>query len=189
MKPSSNRFQSINYLKNNFAGVILPLLFIALAIVLRLLPHPPNFTPLAAIALFGGTYLSRRWAVLIVLSAMLISDYFIGFHSTMPYVYGSFLLIILLGYRLRDHITPLAVFGSSIAGSLIFFIVTNFGAWLNMGMYPKTASGLLDAYVMGIPFYRNTLIGDVFYATMFFGCYELTKYVIKRRLVWQKTSN
>lgn len=169
-------------------------LFITLGIIARLLPHPANFTPLAAIALFAGTYLGRRSSIFVVIAAMLISDYFLGFHSTMPYVYGSFLVIILLGTWLKNHFSAWSILGASVAGSLLFFLVTNFGAWLHMPLYPKTFTGLMEAYAMGIPFYRgvpadqafmflrNTLLGDLFYAGVFFGVYEAVKTTSARYL-------
>ncbi len=150
-----------------------PLIIIGIAVVLRLLPHPPNFAPIGAMALFGGAYLNKKYALIVPLVAMFFSDFFLGFHSTIPFVYGSFLLTGLIGLWLRHHRTIQNIIGASCISSLLFFIITNFGVWLVGNMYPKTISGLLECYIAAIPFFRNTIIGDLFYAGVFFGSYAL----------------
>ncbi|MEK6565109.1 MAG: DUF6580 family putative transport protein [Bacteroidota bacterium] len=141
----------------------------------RLIPHPPNFTPLAAMALAGGVYLDKRFALLVPLLALLLTDAIIGFHNLMAFVYGSFLAIGLLGFWLRSHKKPVLVFGSALASSVLFFIVTNFGVWAMDGatLYPKTLAGLIECYTLAIPFFRNTLFGDVLYTGLLFGIFEL----------------
>lgn len=157
----------------NIRNLILPVVIILTAVSMRLLPHPANFAPIAAMALFGGTYLSKRYAVLIPISAMIISDFFLGFHATMPYVYASFLISVLIGMWIRNHKSAKNVITGTLASSILFFIITNFGVWLVGGLYPKTLQGALECYVLAIPFFRNTLAGDLFYATVFFGGFEL----------------
>lgn len=153
--------------------LINPLLIIAIAVGLRLLPHLPNIAPIGAMALFGGAYLNKKYALIIPLIAMFISDIFLGFHSTMLYVYGSFLLIGFMGIWLSQRKSIGIIAGASLVSSLVFFIITNFGVWISGGLYPKTLSGLIECYVYALPFFRNTILGDLFYVGIFFGSYEL----------------
>lgn len=164
----------INHTDQTLQHQIVVVVFILLGIIARILPHPANFTPIAAIALFSGTKLKYKWALIIPFLTMLISDYFIGFHNTMLYVYGSFGLIVILGLLLKKHYSASSIALSSLTGSILFYIITNFGVWLQSGMYPHTTYGLIHCYYMAIPFFRNTLLGDIIYATAIFGAYELT---------------
>ncbi len=150
----------------------------------RLLPHPPNFTPIAAIALSSAVYLDKRYAFIIPLTAMLISDAIIGFHDGMVWVYGSFVLIGLIGLWLRSHKSPLPILGAALVSSVLFFIITNFGVWLMGTMYPKTAEGLLACYIAAIPFFQNTLVGDVAYTAALFGLFELGAYWLRREIIF-----
>ena len=146
---------------------------IAFAVILRLLPHPANFAPIAALALFGGVYLDKKYAFIIPLVAMFIADIFLGFHNTMVFVYGSFLLTGLIGLWVKSHKSFATIAGAALTSSLLFFIITNFGVWFMGNMYPKTVSGLFACYSAAIPFFRNTVLGDLFYTGIFFGSYEL----------------
>lgn len=149
---------------------------ILLAALSRLIPHPPNVAPITALALFGGVYLDRKHTFVVPLAAMLVSDYFIGFHSGMLWVYGSFVAIGFVGLWLREHQGYMATFVASVVGSVLFFIVTNFAVWMSSNvMYPPTPAGLIECYVAGIPFFRNTLLGDLFYVGSLFGISELAK--------------
>lgn len=151
-------------------------LLIFFAVFSRLLPHPPNVAPITAIALFSSVYLDKKYAFIIPVAAMLISDYFIGFHENIIFVYGSFIIISIIGVWLRRHRSIMTTLGASVAGSIIFFMVTNFGVWIMPdSMYQTDLSGLLNCYVAAIPFFRNTLIGDLFYVNAIFGLYELMK--------------
>jgi hypothetical protein len=137
-----------------------------------------NFTPLGAIFLFSGAYFSdKKFSFIVPMVAMFITDLFVGFHSTMPFVYGAFAISILIGFQLRNVKEPKAIkiVGASLLGSVLFFLITNFGAWLAIDFYPKTIDGLSLAYVEGIPFFRNTIVGDLFYSSVFFGAFELAK--------------
>lgn len=163
-------------------GIISPFLIIFFAVILRLIPHPPNFAPIAAMALFGGAYLDKKYALIVPLLAMFISDIFLGFHSTMPFVYGSFLLTGLIGIWLRQHLTIANVFLGTLVSSILFFVITNFGVWLVGSIYEKTFEGLIQAYLYAIPFFRNTIVGDFFYTGLFFGSYELFLNLIKRQV-------
>ena len=115
---------------------------ILVAAALRLVPHWPNFTPIGAMALFGGAYFGRRvLAFAAPLGALLVSDLILGFHAGMPFVYGSVALIVLLGWAIARRITPVTVAAAAVASSVLFFAVTNFGTWLSSGMYPPTLAG------------------------------------------------
>lgn len=150
-------------------------LLILTAVVLRLVPHVPNFAPVAALALFGGAYLKKKWAIILPILAMLISDYFIGFYSwkVMLSVYLSFVLVGLIGLLVRRHKTLLTVIGGTLAGSVLFYLITNFAVWAFGAMYPHNFGGLIASYVAAIPFFRGTLLGDFFYVGLLFGSYEL----------------
>src|SRR5258706_1851062 len=160
-------------ISNIFQKLLNPFIIIIFAVVLRLLPHPPNVAPIAAMALFGGAYLNKRYAIIVPLVAMFISDIFLGLHDTMIFVYGSFFLIGLIGLWLRTHKRFKFVIAASLFSSILFFIVTNFGVWMMGSIYPQTFVGLISCYTLAIPFFRNTVIGDLFYVGVFFGGYEL----------------
>ncbi len=138
----------------------------------RLIPHPMNFAPITAIALFGGIYFDRRVAPLLPLTALMISDYFLGFYSGIVWVYGAFLLVTLLGMSVARKKSLVTIAGSTVAGSLLFFVVTNFGVWQSGMLYPMTMSGFIECYAAAIPFFRNAIAGDLFYVTVLFGSYE-----------------
>ncbi|MCI0705924.1 MAG: hypothetical protein L0Y80_00380 [Ignavibacteriae bacterium] len=141
----------------------------------RLIPHPFNFTPIAAMALSSAVYLDKKYAFIIPLAAMLVSDAILGFHSGMIWVYGCFALIALMGLWLRSHKKPLFVAGAALTSSVLFFVVTNFAVWF-MGsgaLYPKTWEGLVACYVAAIPFFQNTVAGDLLYTGALFGLFEL----------------
>jgi hypothetical protein len=149
------------------------LLLAALAVFSRLIPHPANFTPIAALALFGGVYFDKKYAFILPLAVLLVSDAIIGFYDGIAWVYGSFLIIGLLGLWLRKHKTLGSTAVATVAGSAIFFVLTNFGYWLSGTLYPLTPAGLASCYVAAIPFVRNTLAGDLFYVAILFGITEL----------------
>ena len=145
------------------------------AVMMRLIPHWPNFTPVAAIALFGGAYISRKsLAFLLPVAAMLISDLFLGFHSTMIAVYLGMIITVMIGITLRNRVKAGNVVIASLVSSVIFFLITNFASWMS-GMMPYSLdfSGLMQAYIAGIPFFNNGLLGDLFYSTVFFGGFYL----------------
>lgn len=146
------------------------------AAALRLVPHPANFDAIGALALFGGAHLSdRRSAFLIPLAALFLSDALIGFHAQMPLVYGVFALMVWSGMSLRERRTPLPVAGMAVAASILFFVVTNFGVWAFDGLYPMTFQGLVTCYVAAIPFFANTLAGNLFYSAVLFGGFALAE--------------
>jgi hypothetical protein len=141
------------------------------AATLRIVPHPMNFAPIGALALFGAAYFSNKRAAMIVpLLSLIAGDTFIGFHRLVPYVYGSFLVSVIIGFWLRQKKSAPRVGVATLAGAIQFFLITNFGVWTtSIGTYPKSASGLAVCYVAGIPFFWNTLAGDAFYTALLFG--------------------
>jgi hypothetical protein len=146
------------------------------AAVSRLIPHPPNFTPIAALALFGGAnFASKRAAFLVSLAGLFLSDLVIGFYAITPVVYGGFGLITCLGFWLRRRQTVLRLAIATCGGATLFFALTNFGVWLMGGLYPKTWSGLADCFVAAIPFFRNMLLSDVLYSALLFGGFALAE--------------
>lgn len=160
-----------------------PLLMIIVGILMRLVPHPPNVAPITAMALFGGVYLPKRYAFILPITALLLSDLIIGFYGAgMLFVYGSFVLIGVVGLWLKDKKSVPAVAGVSLFSSVLFYLVTNFGVWLTTTMYTKDISGLMDSYIMALPFFRSTLAGDLLYTGLFFGAYELARYLAKQYL-------
>ena len=139
----------------------------------RLIPHPSNFTPIIAIGLFSGAYLKdRRLALIIPLTAMIFTDAFLGFHITMVWVYGSLILIPMMGILLQNQTTMKNCAVATLAGSLLFFLLTNFGVWIITGFYEKSIAGLITCYSMALPFFHNTLAGSIIYSAVMFGGYE-----------------
>lgn len=160
----------------NKTKLLIVLAIIGVAALLRFLPHPPNFVPLTAIALFAGAYITdKRLAFLIPIGAMFISDAILGFHNTMIFVYASLIAMVGIGMLLqnRKRVVPVAI--ATLSGAILFFIVTNFGVWAMGTMYPKTIDGLIACYVAAIPFFRNALTGDIVYVTLLFGSYALAR--------------
>jgi hypothetical protein len=170
----------------NFLVALILILFAAFS---RLIPHPANFTPIAAIALFSGVYLGKKYFLIVPVAAMLIGDIFLGFHPMMIWVYGSFAVIALIGLWLKSHKSVGYIFGTTVVSSIIFFIITNFGVWLS-GFYEYSFRGFAECYTMAIPFFRNSIAGDLIYVTAMFGIYELVKkYALSPGLVKEKAEN
>lgn len=156
---------------------------IVLAAGSRLLPHPPNFVPVGAMALFGAAALPKKWlAVAVPLVAFYLSDlvlnnvvygqYYEGFYlGVSPWVYGGLMLMILLGMGvLRSRsFSWLRVGGAAVGATLVFFLVTNFGVWAGGLMYPKTAAGLMAAFAAGLPFLVSSLLANLLFSGLLFG--------------------
>lgn len=154
----------------------LPIIFalIAVAVMSRLLPHPQNFSPVMAIALFSGVLLGKKWYAWVVpMAIMVISDCFLGFSDVTWSVYLSFALIIGMGMMMKK-VSLLNVFANSLLGALLFFVITNFACWLP-GWYGYTWQGLMDCYVAAIPYFRMTVLSSVVYGVAFWGLYELAR--------------
>ena len=140
----------------------------------RLLPHWPNVSPVAAIALFGGAYFAdRRIAFIIPFVALFLSDLVIGLHNSMIFVYAGFALTVMIGFWLKSRLTITNTAFAVLASSVLFFLLTNLGAWMTSAIYVKSAEGLMQAYVAGIPFFQNSLLGNGVYAVVIFGGYYL----------------
>jgi len=157
------------------------------AALARIVPHAPNFTPVAALALFGGvSFDNKRMALLVPLAGLFLSDLVLGFYAVTPVVYASFALIAGLGIwvRSRQSLGLLAL--ATIAGAVLFFGLTNLGVWALGGWYPKNWAGLVDCYLAGIPFFRNTLLSDLLYSATLFGGLALAE---KRWPVLAETQN
>jgi len=155
---------------------------IASAAALRLVPHPPNFTPIGAMALFSGAYLGRRWLALAApLGAMLLSDLALGFYQGMWIQYLAVALVAALGWTVLSKRKGAVRIGlSALAGSVIFFLLSNFGVWAVSGMYSHDAAGLAACFTAAIPFFQNTVAGDLFYAALLFGGFALLEKAVPR---------
>lgn len=148
---------------------------IVLAAASRLLPHPPNFAPVAAIGLFAGALTGRRIGWLLPLVALLASDLVIGFYHPvgMLWNYLAFGTCLLLGSGwLAERRTFGRITGAVLSSSVAFFVLSNFGMWAS-GYYPRTWAGLVECYVAAVPFFRNTLASDVLYSAALFGGHAL----------------
>lgn len=163
-------------MKKNHLIIILGILFLT-GVFVRLTPHPMNFTPVFAIALFAGAYLSRKWSVFLPLSVMFLTDLFLGFYEpgVMATVYGSIALTGLAGCWLKKHKSVLNVLTLSLGTALFFFLTTNFAVWALSDWYAHTWQGLMLNYSLAVPFFRNTLLGNLFFAGIFFGSFELVR--------------
>ncbi len=160
---------------------IVALIMIVLAAVLRIVPHPWNFTPIGAMALFSGAVMrDRRIAFLFPVLTLVAGDIFIDISKLELLVYASFLVNVVIGVCLRRRRTVARIGVATLLGAIQFFLVTNFGVWLFLNSYPKTAAGLLSCYAAGVPLFWNTLAGDALFATLLFGGYELAEHYIRR---------
>jgi hypothetical protein len=152
---------------------------IVLSAVLRILPHPWNFTPVGAMALFSGAMFRNRWiAFLLPLASLLSGDIFVGFHKLMIAVYASFALSVAIGRWLGENRSVTRIGGAVFLGALQFFVATNFAMWAVGGFYPKTAAGLASCLVAGVPYFWNTLAGDALYAGVLFCGFALAEKMV-----------
>lgn len=151
--------------------LVIVLSLIVIGVSLRLLPHPANFAPIAAIAIFGGAVLPRRVAVWVPLGAMMFSDMIIGLYSTVWVTWACYLLIALASSHWLRRPTLRRGAVLTLSSSLFFFVVTNLAVWVWSGMYAHTWHGFAQCYVMALPFFRGTLAGDAVYAATLFGVY------------------
>lgn len=166
-------------------NLILLVAIIALAAASRLVKHPPNFTPIAAIALFGGWYFTKKYFVIIPLLAMFLSDAFIGFYDwrLTAVVYLSIALTFGIGWLLKKKASWRKVIIGSLAGSIIFFLTTNFAVRALYEWYPHTWAGLANSFIMALPFFKNSLAGDLFYSVVLFGVYELVWFYASQKQI------
>ena len=150
-------------LKNNLKVLMLPVSLILVLSFSRLIPHPYNFTPILAVGIFGGFYFKNFiLSLFIVISSMFVGDLVIGFHSTMIFTYSALAAAVAIGIFIKKFNFKEIIF-SGLSSSVIFFLITNFGSWLTMAMYEKSFTGVLQSYMMGIPFFHNTLLSTLIY--------------------------
>ena len=163
-------------------------IIILLAAFTRIMPHPPNFSPMAAIGLFGAAHFAKKWQAFFIpligiwVSDLVINNYvysssssnFVWFYSGFYWQYISYILIIFTGLFIFNRgISLTKTAGGMISSSGIFFLVSNFGVWAGGTMYPKNFGGLITCYAAGVPFIHNTIISDVLFTTVLFGTYYL----------------
>lgn len=152
----------------------------------RLIPHPPNFTPIGAIGVFIGAYSMGRLLWVLPLIALVISDYLIGFYdlTSMFFVYiGVFASFLLGKWFLSKNVRVANLIGTAFASGVTFFVISNFGVWLSGQLYPFSISGLIECYIAAIPFFGNTLASNLFYTLLTFGVYE---FVVNKRMQQQE---
>jgi hypothetical protein len=191
------------FLTKQHKYVVLAIIFSA--VLMRLVPHIPNFAPLAAGAMFAAAFLPKKYIFIVPLAAAIISDYLLLyispfgnpvfnfsqvqplsalFNGTTAYVWGSFMICGALGLLLRKKQNPLRVGSVSVLSSIQFFLITNFGVWA-AGAYSRGIAGIGESYIAGLPFLRWTLLGDLFYAACFFGIYALVTSHMRQRMQGQ----
>lgn len=168
-------FKSVNRTEKTLA-----LALVVLGVAFRLLPHPENFTPTMAIAVFAGVVLPAALALTIPLAIMVLSDCVIGFHPLFLVIWASFFLVSLMSHRIRHSAGWFSVSGATMAGSLLFFGLSNLCVFLFQNMYPKTWAGLQECFTMALPFFRNSFLADVFYCLVLFGLFAAARSAVRK---------
>ena len=176
----------MNKISISYLAIISLILFASFS---RIIPHMPNFTPIGAIALFGGAYLKNRYHAFLIpmislwLSDLILNNFIFSFYSEFTWFYpgflwqyASFILIIVIGYLFLKKLNFKNIFITTIFSSLLFFIITNFGVWISGSMYTLDFQGLISCYIMALPFFKGTLLGFMCYSTLLFGVLEFSKY-------------
>ena len=158
---------------------MLAICLLVLGILSRLVIHSWNFTPVIALALFGGVYLKKKQAIILPLILFAVTDMVLGFHQVMFFTWGSVVLIAAMGLWVQKNKSFKTILGGGLASAVLFFVVTNFGVWLVSGMYPLTMAGLAECFTLAIPFFRGTLLGTFVYGFVLFGVYEIIAARIK----------
>ena len=172
--------------QDNISRISAVIVIIAAGALFRFIPHWPNFTPVAAIALFGGTFMERKYlAFLVPFAAMFLSDLILGFHAYMGAVYLAFGLTVMIGLLLRGKTSTGNVILAAVSSSVLFYLITNFAAWLASPIYPNNFGGLIESYVaglaffnngsLGLSFFLNEVAGTLFYSGILFGIYALAR--------------
>jgi len=168
----------------NKKNILLIIIISLIALSARLISHSPNFSPLASVMLFTGVYGQSKKYIIIPLIALFISDVFLGFYKMeiMLAVYGSLTLISVLGFWLKKNKNVLNIASSSLAAALLFFLISNGAVWYFGSWYRHDLSGLALCYNLAIPFFKNTLISNIIYASLLFGVYETVSQLIKQKI-------
>lgn len=163
--------------------IIISIVLISLGVACRLLPHAWNFTPIIAIAMFAGVYLGRKYAILLPILTMLIGDIFIGFYDIklMAVIYLSFILIGLGAILVKKHKSAETILAGSVLAAVLFFLATNWAVWQFSPWYARTWAGLIECYTLALPFFRNTLLSNIFYTGVLFGAYETVQILVKQK--------
>lgn len=157
-----------------FRSVLLPAGLILATAATRFLPHPDNFSPVMSVALFGSAVFVNRFAgIALAIAAMAVSDYFLGLHSTLPVVYAAMAVAGAMGFLLREKRDALRILASALAGSVMFFLLTNAAVFFLQDLYPHSAAGLIQCYAMALPFFKNSLAGDLFFSGVLFAVYRM----------------
>lgn len=162
----------MNSSRSNLNWALFGLMFVVAAVVARIMPHSANMTPLFAVALFTAAVFPVSWAPLIPMLALVLSDAYLGFHGGIWYTWTGMFVFVILGYSLRRNINAWNVVIHTLIGSIMFYLWTNFGVWVQSGMYPHTVAGLTASYVLALPFLRNSVIGDLAFSGVMFSAYE-----------------
>lgn len=178
---SKGNYAMKNLRSETYINIAIVIALVVFVVAARTAPHPANFAPVAAVALFGGAVLPRRWAVVAPLLAMIASDLIIGLHPLVLFTWGSFALIALASSAWLKGMSPIKIGLSSIGASVFFYVVTNFGVWAQGKMYAMNMHGLIDCYINALPFFRGTLAGDLFYTGVLFSVYAFVAYVVRGR--------
>lgn len=161
---------TIMIMKKMNISILVHVGLVLLAALTRIIPHPWNFTAISAMALLSGNKNKNRLtAILLPWSALFLTDLILGFHVTMIYVYGAVALTALMSYQLKMNRTYHYLL-SALMSSVIFFLITNFGVWLSTGFYTQDLSGLIECFTMAVPFFKNQVLGDLFYTVLLFSC-------------------
>ena len=167
----------MTFRSENTTDRVLALLLIACGVFFRLMPHPDNFTPTMALALFSGVALPSTVALTVPLLVMMASDLVIGLHPLYWLVWGSFLAVVLIGLWVKKNPGVGRTLAAVLSGSVLFFVLTNLGVFLFEGMYPKNWEGFTRCYVMALPFFKNSLAGDLFYTFSLFGLFTAAQWM------------
>ena len=166
--------------KKNINNLLLPIVIILSLSLTRLIPHPWNFTPMLAVGIFSGFYFKQFYlSLFIVILSMFIGDLYLGFHSTMFFTYISLAAAVIIGLYIK-HFKFTEILFSGLASSVCFFIITNFGAWLTLEMYEKNLAGLLQSYILAVPFFHNTLISTLLYLAVL---KLLFNFVVRKKII------
>jgi hypothetical protein len=158
-------------IKRSAVGLAVALVFFG--VILRLLPHPANFAPVGAIALFGGAILPRKIGIWLPLAVMVLSDLLLGAYHGIVFTWAAIFFVGLYGMSLRSMRNRWRIPIGALGSATIFFIVSNFGVWAQGQLYAHTFRGLIQCYTMALPFFRNTFLSDLLYGTLLFGAYAL----------------
>jgi hypothetical protein len=162
-------------------------LVVAVAVLSRFIPHYPNMTAVGALAVYSGFAGRPRWMGFgFVMTALLFTDWILGFHNTMFYTYGAWILVsVVSSFGLRQF-SWVKLMGMGLLSASVFFVISNFGFWMTGILYPKTAQGLLECYLAAVPFFENQLVGDIAFSLGLFAVHFAIEKLTEFQLVSEK---